>query len=75
MIFFQNSFFYISEFDITFAKTGDSVEFVKSIVNESKQLALFTWIKMSNASFTIFNEHSSSVSITYGTKIVFNFTG
>lgn len=64
-----------TEFDITFAKTGDSVEFVKSIVNESKQLALFTWIKMSNASFTIFNEHSGSVSITYGTKIVFNFTG
>lgn len=45
MIFISESFFYISEFDITFAKTGDSLEFVKPIVNESKQLALFTWIK------------------------------
>lgn len=76
MIFFQIFyFFYISEFDITFANTGDSLEFVKPIVNESKQIALFTWIKMSNATFTVFNEHLSSVSISYGTNINFNFTG
>lgn len=68
-------FFYISEFDITFAKTGDSIEFVKPIVNESKHIALFTWIKMSDAAFTIFNESSSSLSIIYGTKIVINLTG
>lgn len=64
-----------SEFDITFAKTGDSLEFIKPIVNESKQIALFTWIKMSNASFTVFNDHSRSVSIIYGTKITLNFKG
>lgn len=75
MIFISESLFYISEFDITFANTGDSLEFVKPIVNESKQLALFTWIKMSNASFTIFNDHSGYVSIIYGTKITLNFTG
>lgn len=64
-----------TEFDITFAKTGDSIEFVKPIVNESKHIALFTWIKMSDAAFTIFNESSSSLSIIYGTKIVINLTG
>lgn len=77
VIFFYNYFFYISEFDITFAKTGDSLEFIKPIANESKQLALFAWIKMSNATsaFTLLNENSSSLSIAYGTNIVFNITG
>lgn len=75
--FLQLFFFYISEFDITFSKTGDSLEFIKPIANESKQLALFTWIKMSNASgaFTLLNENSSFLSIAYGTNIVFNITG
>lgn len=70
-------YIYISEFDITFSKTGDSLEFIKPIANESKQLALFTWIKMSNATsaFTLLNENSSSLSITYGTNIVFNIKG
>lgn len=77
-IFFLNYFFfYISEFDITFTKTGDNLEFIKPIANESKQLALFAWIKMSNATsaFTLLNENSSSLSIAYGTNIVFNITG
>lgn len=66
---------YCTEFDITFAKTGDTLEFVKPIANESKQIALFTWIKLSNASFILLNENSSSLSIAYGTNIVFNITG
>lgn len=76
-IFYNYFIFYISEFDITFSKTGDSLEFFKPIANESKQLALFTWIKMSNATraITLLNENSSSLSIAYGTNIVFNITG
>lgn len=76
-IFYNYFFFYILEFDIIFLKIGDSLEFIKFIVNESKQLVLFMWIKMFNVFgvFIFLNENLSFLLIVYGINIVFNIIG